>query len=418
MGAFAKLFASLGTAWLLTGPVSAAAQTPVPTPVPRSCTVPVTLDHNRMLVDAEMRRKDGTWRTVRLWVDTGNPDCFLSEALAADLGIDVPATQEKPADGRPSRVDVPPPADVRLGGMPLRFAGVKTMVMSEPKWLFSTMHNDANLPATVLARYQVVMDYPGRRLTLAEPGSLEHRGVRAPAAVHPTTGIVQLDATLDGESLGFALDNGASFSFVSSELVTSISGRHPGWPRTTGAVGCANIWGWWPGEADWPLVRVPTLVWGGVSLGDVALAGVPAFFPDGSTLGAWYSHKTARPVAGILGPNAFKTYRIEIDYAGSAVYFEKTGEIETHDLDIVGLTLRQEADGSYRIIGVSSKAGTSLIGEAVGGTLLQVDDVKATGATMGTIVDALRGTPGEVRTLVVRHQDRTVTVKAVVERFL
>jgi len=57
-----------------------------------SVTVPVVLDHNRMLVDAEIQRDDGSWRKVRLWVDSGNPDLFMNESLARDLGIDLPSS--------------------------------------------------------------------------------------------------------------------------------------------------------------------------------------------------------------------------------------------------------------------------------------------------------------------------------------
>ena len=52
-------------------------------------TVPFKLDHNRLLVNAEIQKPDGTWRDVLLWVDTGNPDFFISEELATDLGIDL-----------------------------------------------------------------------------------------------------------------------------------------------------------------------------------------------------------------------------------------------------------------------------------------------------------------------------------------
>ncbi len=54
-----------------------------------SVTVPMVLDHNRMLVDAEMQKSDGSWRKVRLWIDPGNPTFTLSEKLARDLGIDM-----------------------------------------------------------------------------------------------------------------------------------------------------------------------------------------------------------------------------------------------------------------------------------------------------------------------------------------
>lgn len=147
-------------------------------------TVPFTLDHNRMLVDAEIQRADGTWRGARLWVDTGNPDFFLSDTLARDLGIDLSAAGA--GDGSPFReMEVPTPTGLRLNGMPLDLTGVTTKVVFGPRWLFDTMHNDANLPSSVMKKYQVLFDYPGLRLTLAQPGRLQPRGVRSAAGIQP-----------------------------------------------------------------------------------------------------------------------------------------------------------------------------------------------------------------------------------------
>jgi hypothetical protein len=377
-----------------------------------SVTVPFILDHNRMLIDAQVQRKDGSWRTARLWVDTGNPRFFMSEALARDLGVDLSAIGENPM--------VPPPAGVRIGGMELDFKGVQSRVSIEPKWQFNAMHNDGNLPSTVLERYQVVFDYPARRLTIAEPGSLEHRGARAPAGVNPETGIVQIDAVIDGDSLSFAVEVGAAYSFADAGVLERILERHPNLPRMTGALGCANMWGWWPpDEQNAPVVRVPEIMWGPVRLEGVGVVGVAGVQPGGPPLGEWYSRKAARPVNGFLGPNAFKAFRVEIDYAGGAVYFEKTAEFDTFDMDIVGLTLRPEADGSYSVLGVSSKDGKSAVeGVEPGDKLLRIGDLEVTGATMGTVVDALRGKPGEIRSLILERGGNKFRIDARVMRLL
>ncbi len=377
-----------------------------------SVTVPVILDHNRMLVDVEMQRADGSWRAARLWVDTGNPRFFMSGALARDLGVDPSATANNSS--------VPPPAHVRIGGMPIDFQGVESRVVREPSWQFNTMHNDGNLSSTVLKRYQVVFDYPALSLTIAEPGGLQHRGVRASAAINPETGIVQIDAVIDGDSLSFALDNGASYSFVDVDVLERLSMRHPGLPRMTGAIGCANMWGWWPPEEQSaPVVRVSEIMWGPVRLNGIGVVGVPAVEPGGPPLGAWYSRKAARPVNGFLGPNAFKPFRVEIDYAGGSVYFEKSAEFDAFDMDLVGLTLRPESNGSYSVLGVVSKDGKPAVeGIEPGDKLLQVGDLRTTGATMGTVVDALRGKPGDSRTLVLERNGRQFTVEAKVMRFL
>ena len=376
-------------------------------------TVPFILDHNRMLVDVEIQRADGTWRSARLWVDTGEPRFFMSEALARDLGIDLSTIGSNPM--------VPPPVNIRIGGMPLDFSGIETRVGGEPVWMFNAMHNEGHLSSRVLQRYQVVFDYPARLLTIAKPGSLPHRGVRAPAAINKETGIVQIDAVIDGDSLSFALDMGASYSFVDSAVVERLLERCPGLPRMTGAVGCANMWGWWPpDEQNATVVRVPEIMWGPVRLAGVGVVGVPAVAPGGPLLGAWYSRKAARPVSGFLGPNAFEAFRVEIDYAGGAVYFEKgAGPDETHDMDLVGLTLRPENEGSYSVIGVSAIDGRpSVEGVEPGDRLLRIGNLEMTGATMGTVIDALRGAPGDTRILLLERNGRQLMVEAKVARLL
>jgi len=381
-----------------------------------SVTVPVTLDHNRMLVQAEVQRRDGSWRTALLWIDTGNPVMMVSEALARDLGLDLSGAR-RTAEGTP--LQHPAPTGIRIGGMPLSFDSVRANVLFDPQWILGTMHVDASLPSTVLKRYHVVFDYPRRRLTLAQPGTLRPRGERAPASVNPTTGIVQIDAVVGGDTLSIALDNGASYSFLSAGVVSRLAERNPGWPRTAGAVGCANMWGHLPEEPTWPIVRVPEMRWGPVRVADVAVVGLPDYFPNGASLGEWYSRKAARRVEGFLGPNAFKAFRVEIDYANGAVYFERGAADDAHDLDVVGLTLQPQTDGSYQVIGVAAKDGRpSVVGVEPGDVLREVGTLHVTGATMGTVVDELRGAPGDVRTLVLERAGRRFTVTARVERFL
>ena len=223
---------------------------------PRSGTVPFALDHSRMIVEAEIQRFDGTWRAVRLWVDTGNPELLLSGELAHDLGISS-AVDGSTLDQALGEVEVEPPAGLRIGGLRLRVDGVTTEVIFEHDFLFTTMHIDANLPSTVLKNYQVIFDYPQLQMTIGEPGTLRPRGDRCSAQIHPSTGIVQMEAVVAGEEMSFALDNGAPYSFIDDESLERISTRQPGWPRSEGAVGYANIWGWWPEEARWPVIRVP-----------------------------------------------------------------------------------------------------------------------------------------------------------------
>ena len=382
---------------------------------PSHVTVPFILDHNRMLVDAEIQRADGSWRKVRLWVDTGNPTFTMSGPLARDLGIDLPARDN--ANAGNSNVEIPSPSSIRIGGMSLNLDGVKSKVLFQPFWLFTTMHNDANLPSLVLKHYQIVFDYPGRKLTIALPGSLAHLGISSPAHVNPETGIIQMDAVIDGDSLSFALDNGASYSFISEDKLLKISEKHPGWPGITGTAGCANMWGWWPpDEQTFKVVRIADIVWGQVTLNDVGIAGVPAFSAGGPTLGAWYSKKSALPVDGFLGPNAFKSFRVEIDYVNATVWLKKGTGPDKHEMDLVGLSLRQLADSSYQVAGVVQKAGRPLVNGVVSGDILfSIGNLKTRGATMGTVVDALRGKPGEIRILGIERNGKRFRTEAKVE---
>lgn len=375
-------------------------------------TVPFKLDHNRMLINAEILKPDSSWRDVLLWVDTGNPEFFISESLAVNLGIDLPDALTK---NKINAIELSKPVKIRIGGMTLNFEGINTKVMFRPKWLFSTMHIDANLPSTVLQKYQVVFDYPQKKLTLAEPGSINHVGEYCAANVNTSTGIVQINADIYGDSMSFALDNGASYSFTSETVLEKILAHQPICSKLKGALGCANIWGWWPGEDTWNILRVPELNWGSVTFSDVGLVGLPNSFP----LAVWYSKKSARPVDGILGPNLLKSYRVEIDYAGSAVYFEKRSESDFHDMDMVGLTLRPEMDGNYSILGIAYKDGIpAVVGIKTGDILVKVDDLTIKNSTMGTVIDALRGKPGDTHHLILEHDGKQFEIVGTVKRFL
>ena len=381
-----------------------------------SVTVLFILDHNRMLIDADMKRNDGSMRKARLWIDSGNPDFFMSKALARDLGIDLSEAAEKAVNGQ---LKVPAPAGVQINGMPLDFDSVNCVVVLQPFWLFSTMHNDANLPSTVLKKYHAVFDYPNMKITLARPGTLEPRGRSIPAQVNPKTGIVQIEIDIDKEKFSFALDNGASYSFGSEAVFTNLRESHPDWPVHYCALGCANIWGWLPKEESWPMIRLQKIQSGPVKWLNTGLVCPPNFTPDGKGMMDWYSQKTAAPVHGFLGTNALKAFRVEIDYLNKAVYFEKSTDFDTADTDIIGLTLRPEKDGSYSVIGTVVKDGKPAVkGVKTGDILLQVDGLKTAGQTMGTVIDALRGRPGDVRRLILERNGERLTIEARVERFL
>ena len=360
-----------------------------------------------MIVEVEFVRPDGTSRKARAWVDTGSQYLELEEPLARDLGLDVSGLKPGAAPD-PVASSSPAPA-MRLGGLPLHTEGIAVKV-SPGKGLLPGVPAEATLPASALRHDHVVFDYPARRLTIGRPGALKPRGVALPCRVNAQTGLFLVAAVLDGETVQMGVDNGSAGTWVSDALTAAWQARHPAWPHATGAAGSANFFGF-PFEAKGTLMRLPELGLGTLHARDVAVLGLPQGFFD------WYSRKSAGPVAGFIGANILKGFRLEVDFQNGMTYWEAGPPPGAGDLDIVGLTLRPEAGGGFTVAGVVAKDGKPTVaGVQAGDKLLRVGALDTSGALMGTVVDALRGTPGEARTLVVEREGKRLTVQATVKR--
>ncbi|MDD5563771.1 MAG: PDZ domain-containing protein [Thermoanaerobaculaceae bacterium] len=390
---------------LVAGPSRAAGSDRRPPDPARSVTVPFALDHNRMIVDVEFVRRDGTIRAAHAWVDTGNPVLFLAETLARDLGLNLPGAG---TGGGPDAGTVPAPAPpMRLGGVSLATDGVTTRIRPGPR-VMPGVPAEANLPASALRHGRVVFDYPARRLTYATAGARRPRGVAVPCRVNAATGLVQVAATIAGETVELAIDNGSAGTWVSRRLTAAWRSRHPEWPRATGAVGSANFFGF-PFEVGGDLVRIPMLEVGAVRLAGVGVLGVDQDVFD------WYSGKTVVPVAGFIGANALQGVRLEVDFARGMTYWDERSALPAGDFDTVGLTLRPEVGGGYTVAGVAAKDGRAAVaGVEPGDALVSVDGFEVAHATMGRVVAALRGKPGATRTLVVERAGARATVVATV----
>jgi len=75
---------------------------------PNTVTVPITLDHNRIVIDVYLPLPDGTRKRVRAWVDTGNPDMMMSQRIASLFG-------SVSSDGQVCKAT--PPREVVIGSM-------------------------------------------------------------------------------------------------------------------------------------------------------------------------------------------------------------------------------------------------------------------------------------------------------------
>lgn len=150
---------------------------------PSSGTAPFVFDGNRVYAELELVRPDGTSHKILAFVDLGSPSTILSEALYREL-----------------KVDEKQPLRFHVGDM---LVHVDSSAVTSDAWLpYSISDNrkvEAVLPAGVLQKYQVVIDYAHRTLTLARPGTLKPQGVPAPLRTNERTGLAVVDVYVNGE---------------------------------------------------------------------------------------------------------------------------------------------------------------------------------------------------------------------------
>ncbi len=373
---------------------------------PASATVPFALDHNRMTIEVEFPHAAGGVRKARAWVDTGGTDLLVSESLARDLGIEVPAF--KAADQSAASPSRPPV--MRVGGVALDTEGM-TVAVRAGRVALPGIQAECTIAPRCLRRLHVVFDYPARRLTLARPGTLKPSGTPVPCRVNPETGLFLVEAVVDGRRLALGVDNGSAGTWVSDALTAAWLVRHADWPYATGAAGSTNFFGF-PFETRGTLMTLPAVAIGAATpVREVAVLGLPQGLFD------WYSKKSAGAVVGFLGADVVARYRLEVDFPGQMTWWRPGSAPARRDLDIVGLTIRPEPDGSFAVAGVVSRNGRPMVdGVEPNDTLLRVDGLDVTNVPMGTVIDALRGTPGGTRTLLLERAGRRLTVQATVVR--
>jgi hypothetical protein len=387
--------------------VAAAAPTP-----PQLATVPVTLDHNRIIIDVSLPLPDGSQKRVRGWVDTGNADVWISERVAKLMALQpMPDSKETESLGAKVR-DFQAPKEIVVGGMKISFAGVKSAKMVAADSIAPGSSAEINLPSSVLRNYDLIMDYIDRELTLAAPGQAKFNGKPVKAFVNPPNGMIVSRATIEGKPYELTFDLGANFSVLAGDVFEKLAKDNPKWPRNIGAVGTELYWGM-PEEATQQALRVPAMEYGPVKLAEVGFDMLPQSYMS------FYNQRAGADTSGMLGANALLNYRVGIDYAHSTVYFDQRSSFVAPGIDVVGLTLRPELDGRYTVIGVPDDEGKPAVPEAkAGDVLVAIDKVPAKGSTMGQLWSLLGGDPGEMRVLTLERDGKQFTVNAAVRRFL
>ena len=389
---------------VLTLGLLAPAQTP-----PTSATVPMDVSNNAAIVELTFLRKDGTPRNSRFVVDTGGGAFILSEGLANDIGVERIGPVEKGEEGTFAPLATPA---VRLGDMPIDLQGVFTLVQIGPARLNARDDADGLVPGRLLRKYHVVFDYPAKTFTMARPGTISPKGERLPAPIG-RTGFPRIELTIAGETQGFLLDTGATYTMISRAALDRWAAAQPSWPKATGAIGMANMFGG-KMEAEALMLRIPEATLGTLRIEHAAAVSRPI-----GTFEKYMSSLMTSPIVGAIGGNILKQCRVEIDYANGVVYLQRGGPAEPTDLDQVGLTLAATPSGALMISAVSAGNEADVVqGLRAGDRLLRVNGVEMTDATLSAAQKALAGRPGEMKTIVVERAGAQVTVQAKVSRIL
>ena len=316
----------------------------------KSVTVPITFDHDRIIIDVDVPLTDGSTKRVRAWVDNGDPEQWVSSRVSTWLGLALGNCDGQVCSAKSPTPRVSP--EILIAGMKVSLSAMgKIKVPAGDQTLIAPgMNAEINIPSTVLRNYDVLINFPGRELTIGQPGSLKFQGVKAKVMVNGENGLIQIPSQIENKKYNLGLDVGSSISFLTADLFDKLTSAHSDWPHMTGAIGPANMWGL-QDEPKWRLMRVARVQYGPLFLTDVATV---EFAADRAT---YFEKRAGVTTAGLLGANALINYRVGLDYGHSTVYFEIGRTFNFPAFDVIGLILRPEASGSFTIIGVADYAG-------------------------------------------------------------
>ena len=373
-----------------------------------SATVALLVENNRPFIDLEFTRPDKSIRKARFWVDTGGGGFIMVEPLARDLGLKFGPVMSE-GESQFAATDSPV---ARIGSMPLNLEGARTMVAIGQSSMMPGVPAEGLLPGHVLMRYHVVFDYPAGKFTISKPGTVKPRGSSLPSPINQRSGFPRIEAKIGDQSYGFLLDTGASFTMVSQEMLDKWGAEHADWPRVKGAVGAANM-GLGAIEADGTMMRVPRF-----EISSYQLTGAAVVSRPKGTFERYMSQMMTAPIVGAIGGNILKTFRVEIDYANGTAFLERKAQADPHDLDVVGITVLPQRDGSYSVAGISEQNSQMFQSARRGDRLIQVESLKVTGAPIARVIDSLRGKPGETRLLVLERDGKQFEVRAPIIRVL
>jgi len=398
---FRLLFASL---YLLVGSQTIAGQRSF---CPGATGEPMVVVGNAPVVTLELSRLDGTIRSARFVFDSGGGAIILDQDLAEDLGLK-PTGEAIAEDGARYAPTNPPVA--HLGSMLLSLSTSRAFIHLGQN-SFDTRERIAGLlPGKALEPYQVVLDYPSKRITITTAGCVKHRGLHVSSPFLPASGHPRIDLSVDGKNYRLLLDTGSRVTLARRDLLEALSEAHPAWPHSTGASGTADMPG---GDGDEFLLRVPEVTWGAFHIKNVLFASRPdeTFSPS--------SFETPGSVVGALGGNVLKTFRVEIDYPHRTTYLEQKVSDAGNDMNSAGLVLDIDA-ASQLIVRAISTTAAAVTKRNIhpGDQIVEIDGKREKPWKLVDASDALSGGVGEKKRLVIRRAGKEMKTIAAVAHLL
>jgi hypothetical protein len=383
-----------------------------PASEPKSVTVPITLDQGRVVIDVDLLLPDGSTQRIRGWADNGNPDLYMSQRIAGLMRLAVRCAGQI-CIGTPEPPGVA--LEIAIGGMKISLSPMREIkIPARTPALVPGMSAEINIPSAILRRYDVLINFPDRELTIGLPGQLKFNGVKSKMRVD-ADGLIQIPGKIGNQNYDLGLDLGSSVNSLSEELFDKLANAHPDWPHMIGTVGPFNS-GELASEPKWRVMRLDRALFGPLFLTDVAVAGLPR---DRLTGLSPFSQRPSVTTAAVLSSEALLNYRVGLDYAHSTVYFDIGRTVKFPDFDVVGLILRPEGDTGFTIVGVADFDGNpSVAGVQAGDHLVAIDDIPVAESTLGQVWSLLEGSPGQERKLTIERSGKPFTVVARAQHFL
>jgi hypothetical protein len=370
--------------------------------------VPLIVEGNAPIIEVQVKNGNLT-RNARFLVDSGGGAVMIGSGLLSDLAI-VPAGPEVMEGG--DRMIPLLGVGLKVGSLDLDLKDVRMFGLPASKSPMPRNSVEGLIPASVLRKYCVVFDYPGRRFTLSHT-PVKPSGARIDTPIGKESGFPRIEVEIGGTRFGFLLDTGASFSMIGRTMLERWSKENPQWPSAHGLAGFSNMFGN-EMEITGLMLRMPEVKIGRLRLGDVAVVSRPADVYE-----KWMSAMMSAPIIGAIAGNVLRDFRVEIDYRHGVTYLAKKTTSIDADLISAGVVIAIASNGDPVITGIVSGADRAVQAALKPkDRLIAIDGQAVNGEPLAVVAGLLSGKAGEIKRLTILRTGQRMDVTAQVKKLL